>query len=467
MLADELLFTDRQVRRAGSAAATAGEPPVRVLIVGGGIAALELLLALRVLAGARVAITLLVAEAQFAPRAMSVAEPFERGGAHMSEWSQIARDQDARLVLDALIAVDSAERTVFTHGGRRVPYDVLAITTGGRRVAPFAGALTFGTTDDMTADLRTLVADVLEGDAESVAFALPFPSSWPLPLYELALLTAHELREHGCDAAIRIVTPEEHPLSLFGPAACDAIAPMLDALGIELIAGAQPREVVTGGLRLDDGAVVAANRVVTLADVAARTFPGLPVDRAGFVPVDLHGRVKGGTAIYAAGEATSFPLRQGGLAAQQADAVAEAIAATSGAGNDPLPFCPVLRGRLLTPGATLYLQSRASGQSLASGRALWSPPGKTAGRYLAPYLATARPPRLGDAPLTERVPALAHAAASGEHDAVTLALALADAEARCHNDARSLQAREAAHALGPESRTPQRTALPAAVAAGT
>ncbi len=450
----ESLTNDRQVRRAGSAAGAAGEPPLQVLIVGGGLAALELLLALRVLAGARVAITVLVAEAQFAPRAMTVAEPFERGGAHTSEWSQIASDQDASLVLDALIAVDSAERTVFTHGGRRVPYDVLAIVTGGRRLAPFAGALTFGTNDDVSADLRAVVNDVMAGDAASVAFALPFPSSWSLPLYELALLTAHELREHGCDAAVRIVTPEEHPLDLFGPAACDAIAPMLAALDIELVAGVQPREVVAGGLRLDDGAVVAADRVVTLADVAARTIPGLPVDRAGFVPVDLHGRVEGETAIYAAGEATSFPLRQGGLAAQQADAVAEAIAAASGAGNDPLPFCPVLRGRLLTPGAPLYLQSRASGQSIASSRALWSPPGKIAGRYLAPYLATARPPRLCDSPLTERVPALAGAAASGGHDAVALALALADAEARCNNAARSLQARETAQTLDRTARIP-------------
>ena len=454
MLTDESLPTcDARARRAGPAASTVGDRPLQVLIVGGGIAALELLLALRVLAGARVAGTLLVAKAKLAPRAMSVAEPFERGGAHTYEWSQIARDQGARLVLDALIAVDTAKRTVFTQGGRRVPYDILAIATGGRRVQPFAGALTFGTSVDVTTDLRALVGDVLAGDAASVAFAVPFPSSWPLPLYELALLTAHELRERCCDAAVRIVTPEEHSLSLFGPAARDAVSPMLDALGIELIAGAQPREVVAGGLRLDDGEVVTADHVVTLADVAAQIFAGLPGDRAGFVPVDLHGRVAGETAIYAAGEVTSFPLRQGGLATQQADAVAEAIAASSGAGNDPQPLSPVLRGQLLTPGAPLYLQSRAAGQSLASGHALWSPPDKIAGRYLAPYLATARPPRLGDAPLTERVPALARAARGG-HDAVTLALTLADAEARCHNPTRALQAREAAQALDPETRTP-------------
>jgi sulfide:quinone oxidoreductase len=432
---------------------TASNHPAQVLIVGGGIAALELLLALRVLGGPHIAITLLTAEAKFAPPAMTVAEPFERGGAQTYEWSQIASDQHAHHVLDALFAVDVAERTVITHGGSRLRYDILAVATGARRVEPFPGALTFGTSGGAAPDLRGLVDDVLAHDATTIAFALPSPSSWPLPLYELALLTAHELREHGCDATVRIVTPEEHPLGLFGPAARDALAPTLDALAVELTLQAQPREVVAGGLRLDNGEVLATDRIVSLAEITARPVPGLPADRAGFVPVDLHGRVVGEVAVYAAGEVTSFPLRQGGLATQQADAVAEAIAAACGAGNDPAPFAPVLRGRLLTSGAPLYLQSRPHGQSVASTHALWSPPEKVAGRYLAPYLATARPARLRAAPLAERVPTIA-GATSGERDAVTLARALGEAEARYGNTTRALQAFEAAQTLDPNVHNP-------------
>jgi sulfide:quinone oxidoreductase len=424
------------------------DSPMNVLIAGGGIAALELLLALRVLAGSYVAITVLTSEPTLAPRAMTVAEPFYRGGAQAYDWAQIAEQQGARLVLDPLVAVDTTEQIVFTHGGRRLRYDVLAVATGARRVEPFAGALTFGTSTDATGRLRALVADVLTRDAASVAFAVPSPSCWPLPLYELALLTTHELREHGSATEVRIVTPEQRPLGLFGPTPGDALAPTLDALGIELVTRAQPREVVAGELRLEGGKVVPADHVVTVADIVARPIPGLPCDRAGFVPVDLHGRVAREPAVYAAGEATSFPLRQGGLATQQADAVAEAIAATLGLHDDPAPFSPVLRGRLLTSGAPLYLQARPSGQSLASTRALWSPPEKIAGRYLAPYLATARPARIGAAPLVERVPMIARASRD-KRDAVTLALTLADAEARCGNEARALQALEAAHALDP------------------
>jgi sulfide:quinone oxidoreductase len=417
-----------------------------VLIAGGGIAALELLLALRVHAGPQVAITLLTPDAELAPRAMTVAEPFARGGAQTYGWSQIAQHQGAELVLDTLVAVDGAERTVLTHGGRRLRYDILALATGAGRVEPFAGALTFGIPGDAAAQLRALVTDVLAHGGERIAFALPSPSIWPLPLYELALQTADELREHGASTAVRIVTPEEHPLALFGPAAADALRPALDMLRIDVITSAQPRALVAGGLELHGGAIVAADHVVTLADVVARPVPGMPIDRAGFVPVDLHGRAADEPAVYAAGEVTSFPLRQGGLATQQADAVAEAIAAACGAGNDPRPFRPVLRGRLLTSGAPLYLQARPSGQSLASTRRLWSPPEKIAGRYLAPYLSTARPARISAEPLAERVPVTADAA-SDDRDAITLALAVADAEARAGNPIRAEHARAAAHAL--------------------
>jgi hypothetical protein len=101
--------------------------------------------------------------------------------------------------------------------------------------------------------------------------------------------------------------------------------------------------------------------------------------------------------VFAAGDATSFPVKQGGLAAQQADAVAEVIAACVGVDTDPQPFRPILRGLLLTGGPPRYLQADISGRtgddSTISGEALWWPPDKLAGRYLAPYLSS----QVGDA----------------------------------------------------------------------
>jgi sulfide:quinone oxidoreductase len=119
-------------------------------------------------------------------------------------------------------------------------------------------------------------------------------------------------------------------------------------------------------------------------------LPGLPSDPDGFVPVDAHGRVPGVGDVYAAGDVTTWPIKQGGLAAQQADAAAEAIAAEAGADVTPQPFRPVLRGVLLTGRGRRWIRrdlGGAEGEGETQRHALWWPPTKVAGRYLAPYLA--------------------------------------------------------------------------------
>ena len=117
----------------------------------------------------------------------------------------------------------------------------------------------------------------------------------------------------------------------------------------------------------------------------------------------------------------------------------------------------MLRGLLLTGGAPLYLRAalspagrpedshaRPTGARPAgsvSRRALWWPPGKIAGRYLAPLLATARPPVLATGELQDR-PRRAGAA-----DARDLALLLADEEAAMGDFAQALHALDAAAVL--------------------
>jgi hypothetical protein len=81
----------------------------------------------------------------------------------------------------------------------------------------------------------------VDGHARSVALALPSERMWPLPIYELALLTAGNLREHGADAVtVWLVTPEEEPLELVGPAAARALLPMLEARDIRLRTSSLP-----------------------------------------------------------------------------------------------------------------------------------------------------------------------------------------------------------------------------------
>ena len=67
----------------------------------------------------------------------------------------------------------------------------------------------------------------------------------------------------------------------------------------------------------------------------ARRSPGCPRTRDGFLVTDAHARVRGVPDVYAAGDVTAFPIKQGGIACQQADAAAEHIAARAGAPVEP------------------------------------------------------------------------------------------------------------------------------------
>jgi sulfide:quinone oxidoreductase len=187
------------------------------------------------------------------------------------------------------------------------------------------------------------------------------------------------------------LTPEEEPLELFGPAASKAARELLADRGVALHTHRYPTDVRERELLVTPAGCVAAERVVSLPRLRGPFLPGLPHDADGFIPTDLHGLVAGEADVYAAGDATTCPVKQGGVATQQADAAAEAIAARAGADVEPRPFRPVLRGMLLTGAAPRYLRADVSGAAgdswSASDQPLWWPPSKIAGRWLAPYLA--------------------------------------------------------------------------------
>ena len=442
---------------------------LHVVIAGGGVAALETLLALRALAGPLVDVTLLSPTTEFVYRPVTVAEAFDRAEARVYDLVDILADQGSgELIHDTLADVEARSRIAVTGSGRRISFDALVVATGAVPQAPFPGAFTFRGRDDVPA-LRGLLYDLTTGRAGSVALALPSARMWPLPLYELALMTAAHLSEHAAgDVKVTLVTPEEEPLELFGPAAAAAIRPLLASRGIAVRSSSLPAVVRGRKLLLVGGAELFVDRVITLPVLDGPRLPGLPHDQHGFIPVDKFGRVAGVEHVYAAGDVTTFPLKQGGLAAQQADALAETIAADAGAVITPTPFRPVLRGLLLTGGAPLYLRAEpqrlhhettvaieapsahrpSRDASAAAGQALWWPPAKIAGRYLAPYLATARPSPLSAGVLTDRVPIPGHSGTDNEQqDALALALLLADCDARWGDYASALNALDAAEAL--------------------
>ena len=363
--------------------------PLRVVIVGGGVAALESLIALRDMAGDLVDVTLIAPEMAFTYRPMTVAQPFSAGRARRYELSEIAARFGARLVRDTVAQVDTDARAVRTAAGDLVTYDRLVLAVGAKAAPVSRFAITFGEDPDEKA-LHGLLRDTEEGYVESVAFVAPSDITWALPLYELALMTARQAWSMGANRVrFYLITPEHRPLAIFGTAASDAVAELLEASGIEFIGSAYAsvgHKVVT----IDPaGRQLGVDRVVSLPTLEGPSIPGVPVNPDGFIPVDKHCRVAGLEGVYAAGDGIAFPIKQGGLATQQADAVAEAIAHEIGARDHAAPFRPVLRGLLLTGGDDRYLRHRVAGgggEPAVATEALWWPPSKIAGRYLAPYL---------------------------------------------------------------------------------
>jgi sulfide:quinone oxidoreductase len=376
---------------------------MKVLIVGGGVAAAELLLALDHLAAERIEVELLAPNRELVYRPLAVAEPFEVGSAARFDLEAIATAHRATLHAAALASVDVARHTVTTDHGDELGYDVLAIAVGARQREAVPGAFTL-IGERAFAAYAELLEQLRSGDAARVAFAVPGAVTWALPIYELALMTQVWLAARGRkDVRLDVVTPEDEPLGIFGRRASDAVRAVLADRGVGLLTNRYPVAFENGELLVAGDTPLRFDRVVALPRLEGPAINGLPEADGGFIPVDGHGAVRGAPAVYAAGDATTFPVKQGGIATQQADAVAEAIAARAGADLEPTPFDPVLRGLLLTGTIPTYLQAELRGgrgeSSQAEVEPIWWPPTKIAGEYLSGYLsqlAALKPPQ-GDA----------------------------------------------------------------------
>jgi sulfide:quinone oxidoreductase len=355
--------------------------PLHVVVAGGGVAAVETVLALHHLAGARVRITLVAPQPDFEVRALRTAEPFAADHVRRRSLADLAEETGATLIADTVTSVDPERRAVRLSTGRALHYGALVLALGARRRPAFARALTF-TGDEPSTAFAGLLADLEEGWTRSVAFVVPPGATWPLPLYELALQTAADVRGMGADVALRIVTPESAPLALFGAEASGAVGELLDQAGVGFTGDTYVSADEHGRL-LDAplGLPLGDERTVALPVMEGPALHGVPADGAGFIPVDEHGAVRGVADVFAAGDGTTFPIKQGGLACQQADAIAALLARRAGApGVEAAPFTPVLRGRLMTG-------FKASHQLDGAPRpVLWSAERKVDGQYLSAWL---------------------------------------------------------------------------------
>lgn len=365
--------------------------PFRVVIAGGGVAALEGALALRDLAGERITTTLLAPEPQFVYRPMRVREPFAYSEARRYSLDEVARDIGVEFKQDAFKRLDRDRRVVHTEGGEQLEYDALLLALGAIRRPRFKHALTL---DDSRIDeqLHGLIQDVEGGYVHKLAFISPSRMAWPLPMYELALMMAERAHDMGIEVSITVATPEDAPLAIFGQTVSDAVGQLLTERGILVIPSARCETPAPGELSVyPGGRRLTLDRIVALPELFGPSTPGVPKSAPdGFLPVDVHCQVRGVDRVFAAGDAIDFPVKHGGMAAQQADAAAQKIAALAGAPVEPRPFHPTIHAILLGAGKPLYLSAHITGghgsSSEISDTPTWSPPTKIVAEYLSPYL---------------------------------------------------------------------------------
>jgi sulfide:quinone oxidoreductase len=375
-----------------------------VLIAGGGVAGLEAAFALRELAGDRVRVTVMAPISEFVYRPNAVKEPFTRGTARHYPLAALVADAGAELVHDALHRVDVDRRVAYTTAGVELSYDALLLGLGVQLGERYQHVTTV---DDARIDeqLHGLVQDVEQGYVKRLAFVVPAPMPWPLPVYELALLTAQRAWEMGPELNVTIFTPERAPLIAFGEPASREVAKLLSDRRIEVVTSAYceiPKAktitVSPGGREFE------FDRIVALPELRGPALDGIPQDGGGFIPVDEFCQVKAAERVYAAGDATDFPIKHGGIAAQQADTAARSIAALAGAPVVPQTFDPVLEAVLVTGDQPLLFKVQLTGGHGSDHEVVGTPVAastpKLAARYLSAHLERQAPNRFE--PATER-----------------------------------------------------------------
>jgi sulfide:quinone oxidoreductase len=381
--------------------APAPEGTTGVVIAGGGVAGLETLLALADLAADRVEVTLVAPEDEFLYKPLTVEEPFRPDPAERHDLAAIVAQAGARFVRASVVRVDPEAHEVELDTGGPLTFDRAAICIGAKPRAAFARAATMRPAGSPI-DIDSLLRQAAEHEFGRFAFIVPPEGSWPLPIYELALMSRRRAAELGLDVEIVIVTPEPAPLFAFGKLASDAVAALLESRGITVRVGARARENEKGEIHLEPWHEhLDAGAVVALPVLDGPAVPGLPADDRGFIPIDEHARISGLDDVYAAGDGTNFPVKHGGLGTQQADAAAEQIAASAGAAIEPRLFHPVLRGRLITGDESLNLEADiggGGGEGVSSLDYLWWPPDKVAGKYLSAQLRGGAPHPSGPPP---------------------------------------------------------------------
>jgi sulfide:quinone oxidoreductase len=312
----------------------------RVLVLGGGFAALETAFLLRMRLHDQVDITLVSDSDRFIFRPNSIYVPF--GADPHSLFVDLGKPLARRHIAfeqGRVEEVDPDSRLVTLADGQRFGYDKLVIATGADTHAEEVPGLaehaaTIWTPESMLGVRKSFneVRDrAKRGERQRVLFLVPPNNKCSGPLYEIVFMLETWLRRQGAREHVDIAwsTYEHSYIQAFGPRLHELVTEEFRERGIDGHTEEATTEVRPGEVRYADGQSREYDHLIAFPPyVSAVRYAALPSDDRGFLRTDLETRlVSGHDDIYAPGDAGDFPIKQAFLAFLQADAVADHIAA--------------------------------------------------------------------------------------------------------------------------------------------
>jgi sulfide:quinone oxidoreductase len=323
--------------------------PSKILIAGSGPGALEATLALAECGYLDPEISLISPQTTFHYRPNLVMEPFGVSQTASYNVGEIIRHPRVQQWEGTLERVDAAAGKAWSPEGDEFSFDALIVATGTKpKIDLPAPAITLGAPGSLDA-LKDVAAEIDAGAVRNVLFTIADAPSWQIPLYEFALMSAARAEQQsGQQIAIAVVTPEGLPLESLGVENSATVARLCNELGVVVRTGLTVATYDGETAVLSDGEHVAVDRLFAIPGLSAVVPEGLPLDAAGFIPVDEHQLVVGTDNVYAVGDVTNFRVKQGGLASAEADAAVEAIEASLGTRESAEPFNREIHAILLS-----------------------------------------------------------------------------------------------------------------------
>ena len=291
-----------------------------VVIAGGGVAALEATLALRDLARDLVEVTLVSPTDRFTFAPASVGVPFGKSVVRQFDLFRIANDLGARLVVGAVAAVEPDRKRVILADGRPLAYRALLIASGGAAREAIPGALTFRGPADVDS-VRTCWAR--SGTGASTGCCSRCRPAWAghcrctnSACSRAAIWSSTTTFTTTPTATGDVLRPQigwsrrKRPRSKRWRRASATVVALLDELGVMFHPGQTPVRFHDGRLVTLPGGSLMADRVLAMPRLKGTQITGITVDSEGFIRTDRSGRVDNLIDVYAAGDATAFPIER-------------------------------------------------------------------------------------------------------------------------------------------------------------